>query len=415
MGLSLYNKASAITNNVSNGGTLLGYGNSFIIKAFKHHQDDWLKPHERVNSIYGFTTDDSQISFGNSWDDNGAGLITSKFSNYLNSKAGQLAHGLVGGNFEPYIPTDEWTQQKLKSSSTIKFNLKFRSYYDSAQRGMTTSYFDILSFLYYHCSPNQETKFFGYILDRFVNLKNGASDLLDKLKAETWNYNGEDKETVNGKYNLKDNESFTQNALVYIRRALSLLMGRYDQLGYSRYNWCFKFQLKNKIWENINRDWIITSWTCTPSIQTVSNYKYMKSNNSCPIPLYVDFNISLETNEILSNLSTAKMFSPSLSDNERNENDISASKEKLTGLNGTYLKQYNVFKSAIEEYNEKKDNSSLDKVKKLWTDTTLSENILESNLNNTNHLLQIYEEFLEKKQSQDRVASFNQATKSKKK
>jgi hypothetical protein len=336
-------KDDTFTNKLES--TYLGIGNGFMIQLHKNRFYDlnfgpYWKPKEQ--GFTGIMLDNIALNFQTSWGDAGGAIIGKKIESIVNSKFVKMLAGQSGNGFQPFICADAWTQQKVSGEAQpVKVQLKFKAY--NQDRMGCTNYNDIIPFLIQICSPikSSTSKLGDDIAATLNNVAEGGSQVIgtvvnagkqfangfsnkrkgtetdDQMKTrqnafasaaaslvETANdvYNKTVSETGSGKNNANFTVLFSLGdvtnhvAAVNEERKKQNLPTITDihkikssNIDVSRMN-----EKAEKYHSSFAIDWIVESFNFKPSRQ-------FEMVNGLPKPLWIDFEVSLETRLSLSN------------------------------------------------------------------------------------------------------------------
>ena len=185
-----------------------------------------------------------------------------------------------GSVFNSNTATDKWTQIIPKDSSIISVAIKFRAYY-KANFLNTSSYMTIIPWLTFLTSPMMEFS----IINEIQNIT-GALSNAKSLGEEL----GQELNDV-----AEKNGQLSEKALYVINRIAETIK---DMSTNSRGTATFTLSYGDLIQAADDVDWIIKDWSFTPSVPCGPE------NN----PLWVDFQINMETNEKLSYTQLSKIF-----------------------------------------------------------------------------------------------------------
>lgn len=306
--------------------SLLGISNGFCISINKNRFWDINSPFWKLGPTFmefnGIMLENLSLNFQTSWSDAGGAVLGKKIESLVNSKFLSMLAGQSDNGFRPFICSDAWTQQKVSGESQpVKVQLKFKAY--NLNKMGCTNYNDILRFLIHICSPlksatgkNDPNVNLGtHIFNTLGDAAAGGSNLIgEAIGAATTFMNGDKSsvaaiaknlvETVDSSYNKilsstgngKNNANFT---------VLLTIGDLNDDNGTARkINSNSKFKSKyldtnhKETSADFKLDWIITNFTFHPSMQ----FEMVKeSGGTFPKPLWMDFEVSLETRLSLSN------------------------------------------------------------------------------------------------------------------
>lgn len=327
--------------------TYLGIGNGFMIQLHKNRFYDlnfgpYWKPKEQ--GFTGIMLDNIALNFQTSWGDAGGAIIGKKIESIVNSKFVKMLAGQSGNGFQPFICADAWTQQKVSGEAQpVKVQLKFKAY--NVDRMGCTNYNDIIPFLIQICSPikssttkynngqglgddiastlNNAAEGGAQVISTVVNAgKQFANGFSNKRKGSETDNDLKVKqnafasaaaslvETANDIYNktVSETGSGKNNANFTVLFSLGDITNKIDKQN-GEHNTTLKpiHKIKSssidvsrmnekaeKFHSSFAIDWIVESFNFKPSRQ-------FEMINGLPKPLWVDFEVSLETRLSLSN------------------------------------------------------------------------------------------------------------------
>ena len=191
-----------------------------------------------------------------------------------------------GSVFNTNAATDKWTQIVPKDSSSLSVAIKFRAYY-KANFLNTNSYMTIIPWLTFLTSPMMEFSMINEI-DNIVGALKNAKQASEEL--------GKELNSV-----AESNGQMTEKALKAIHTIAETIK---DMSTNSRGTATFTLSYGDLIQAADDVDWIIKDWSFTPSVPCG------QENN----PLWVDFQINMETNEKLSYTNLEKIFKKIIKD-----------------------------------------------------------------------------------------------------
>ena len=303
----------------------LGLTNGFYIGLnengfYVNNSEYWLCD---TQFFTGIMLENISIEFNTPWTDAGGAQIGKKIAGYANSKFIKMLAGQSEKGFQPFICSDAWTQQKVGGdASPLKISLKFRAFQENVY-GMST-YDDIIKFLICICSPMKSASYTGkptknendIFTDQYgtegigtqaknniVNAANGAVEIIGEVKTAGKTFNDLMK-----KQESTDRNTFSKAMAAVADTAQNTYTNIINRAGDGRNNANFTVNFRlgkpNTIASKINYremnkisiDWIITSFNFKPSMQ----FSFSDVLNK-PNPLWVDFDLSLETRLALSN------------------------------------------------------------------------------------------------------------------
>lgn len=336
LSLNVHNKANLNAIDSS----YLGMNNGFIVylcnnSFWLNHKAQWRIP---TTSFTGIMLENLSIDFNIPWGDAAGAVIGEKVEKAINNKLFSILAGQSDKGYQPFIASDAWTQMKVKGESEpIKISLKFKAY--NVDRLQCTNYNDIIRFLIhitspiYSAGPNGDTNpgVFGQVTDRLTNSIYGIKNLGGVAKGGLSNAFAAGKDFIKAIGNDSINDALVAGAkIVDTADAIYKTIIQNGSSGKNNGNFTVNFSigdiskndiknpntnevinpdakinrryietnqmLSNGSVENrhINIDWIVKSFTFTPS-------KQFEMINGLPKPLWMNFDLSLETRLSLSN------------------------------------------------------------------------------------------------------------------
>lgn len=223
----------------------------------------------RIMEIHGIADDAIELGYSTGWGESPGAKAVATIKEFTRSDAFKM---FSGGVFNSNAATDKWTQILPKDGANISVGIKFRAYF-KANFTNTNSYMTIIPWLTFLTSPMTEFSLQTEI-DNIVNALSNAKEQGNQLGREL-------NEVANS------NGTMTEKATT----ALHKIYENIEALTtYSRGTAVFTLKFGDLIKKADAVDWIIKDWSFTPSTQCGPD------NN----PLWVDFQINMETNEKLS-------------------------------------------------------------------------------------------------------------------
>jgi len=315
MGLSIIKTTNYNYNSMDK--TYLGIGNGFKIEIY--HNDFYTTnkkywPTSNVEQFKAVNNENLSLSFSTEWEDAGGAKLGKKVTSFINGKLVKAFAGQSNEGYQPMILTDAWTQQKMKGAQPLSLELSFKAYSNNSVAG--TNYRDILKFLTCICSPIKP-----------IILGDDTLGVVKRAAEGVINTGGEIMTAIRDvgssvSQSRENNDSYVDtvaHGVVGVVNATDKLHKGVTQkavLGRNNGNFTVVISFGNnsgtKIFNDESHnnftveggeskstgkvDWIIKSFSCTPSVQFEWDNK-----NKLPIPLWCDFKISLETRCSLSN------------------------------------------------------------------------------------------------------------------
>lgn len=232
---------------------------------------------QRIMEIKGIADDAIELGYSTEWGESPGAKAVASIKEFTRTEAFKMFSGTV---FNTNAATDKWTQIVPKDSSSLSVAIKFRAYY-KANFLNTNSYMTIIPWLTFLTSPMMEFSLTNEV-DNIVGALKNAKQASEELGQEL---NGVAES--NGQLTVK-----AKTALDKIVKTLEKLSTN------SRGTATFTLDFGDMISADNDVDWIIKDWSFTPSVPCGPE------NN----PLWVDFQINMETNEKLSYTKLEKIF-----------------------------------------------------------------------------------------------------------
>lgn len=232
---------------------------------------------QRIMEIKGIADDAIELGYATEWGESPGAKAVASIKEFTRTEAFKMFSGSV---FNTNAATDKWTQIVPKDSSSLSVAIKFRAYY-KANFLNTNSYMTIIPWLTFLTSPMMEfslTNEIDNIVGALKNAKSAGEELGQELNSVA---------ESNGQLTVK-----AKTALTKIAETLKKLSTN------SRGSATFTLSYGDMISAHDDVDWIIKDWSFTPSIPCGPE------NN----PLWVDFQINMETNQKLSYTQLYKIF-----------------------------------------------------------------------------------------------------------
>ena len=232
---------------------------------------------QRIIEIKGIADDAIELGYSTEWGESPGAKVAASIKEFTRAEAFKMFSGTV---FNSNTATDKWTQIVPKDSSIISVAIKFRAYY-KANFLNTSSYMTIIPWLTFLTSPMMEFSMINEV-DNIVGALKNAKQAGEELGQE-----------LNGV--AESNGQLTDKA----SKALDKIVKTLTKMSTnSRGTATFTLDFGDMISADDDVDWIIKDWSFTPSVPCGPE------NN----PLWVDFQINMETNEKLSYTKLSKIF-----------------------------------------------------------------------------------------------------------
>lgn len=263
----------------------------------KRHMDDYLKD---KNIITGIIEELPEISYSTSWGDSPAAVVNDKIKKFTQNKWIKM-FAYQDENYNPPLLTDGWTQQFPKAAEPLSVSLKFRAYPIEGYYN-TTHFQDIIRALVFVSTPQkfELSDTMKYMTNAGNQAKKKGSDLADVV-------NDINKALSNGEIDFKgiasalakrDNSLISDkggsNTIKFVEsfQKLANFIDSVGDMSGDNVGGCplIKLKITDLIYPTSAVKWILKSWSFKPSLQVTFD------NN----PIYVDFNVTLQTQYILS-------------------------------------------------------------------------------------------------------------------
>lgn len=232
---------------------------------------------QRIIEIKGIADDAIELGYSTEWGESPGAKAVASIKEFTRTEAFKMFSGSV---FNSNAATDKWTQIIPKDSSIISVAIKFRAYY-KANFLNTNSYMTIIPWLTFLTSPMMEFSMINEV-DNIVGALKNAKQAAEELGQE-----------LNGV--AESNGQLTDKAITTLKKIDETLTKLSTN---SRGTATFTLSYGDLIQAADDVDWIIKDWSFTPSVPCGPE------NN----PLWVDFQINMETNEKLSYTNLEKIF-----------------------------------------------------------------------------------------------------------
>lgn len=232
---------------------------------------------QRIREIKGIADDAIELGYATEWGESPGAKAVASIKEFTRTEAFKMFSGTV---FNTNAATDKWTQIVPKDSSSLSVAIKFRAYY-KANFLNTNSYMTIIPWLTFLTSPMMEFSLTNEV-DNIVGALKNAKQAAEELGQE-----------LNGV--AESNGQLTVKAISVLKKIDETLTKLSTN---SRGTATFTLSYGDLIQAADAVDWIIKDWSFTPSVPCGPE------NN----PLWVDFQINMETNEKLSYTQLSKIF-----------------------------------------------------------------------------------------------------------
>lgn len=249
-----------------------------------------------VKEIHGIVDQLPEISYSTEWDLSPVSTLTKKVEDFTSNN---LIRAIASNNknYRPPLFTDGWTQKMTKAGSPLTLDFTFRSY-PIKEMFNTTMYKDIIHFLIYLTTPQEYN---------FENSFDVTTTALNQAEQYGKDIGEASKELINA-FKQKDisitaiKDDFKNNGK--LKQKFDSLLKEIEKLGNmdgkdSDEPWSAvggaplcTLELGTMIKKSPKINWLIKSWSFKPAINTTLI-------DSVVNPIYVDFKVSMETQQIL--------------------------------------------------------------------------------------------------------------------
>ena len=246
-------------------------------------------------TVQGIIDEIPEISYSTTWGDSPAAVLNEKIKKFTQHKWMKM-FAMQRGGYKPPLVTDGWTQQFPKSAEPLNISFKFRAYpIDNYYN--TSAFSDIIRLLIFVTTPQEFTLSKAVTSQlqaiyqaeakgkEFANIVNGLKTSLESENVSFKDFadaleNNPNANAATGANNLKEKKD---ELLKFIEN-----LGNMED---NNTGGCPLIQLgiNGLIKPSSTVKWLLKSWSFKPSLNTTYN------NN----PIYVDFNVSLQTQYIL--------------------------------------------------------------------------------------------------------------------
>lgn len=315
--IRLFNTIGKPNETINSSGGYLAKTNGFVLKL---HETEYTKQQDAAKQGWGdsiprgiasVSNDNIKFEVSTSWKNTPGATLAEKFTTFMNDDLTKIA---AGREYHSMIPTDEWTQKQVDEGSPISVSLNFRVYADERNikfLGNNGKNFeekeDLKNNVYLHiirllakstlpANGATPATAWGNIKNIGTNLGN-LNKNLDALKQLN-KKNDSSRKSMTADEVDKEMDKLKENDMGFIQRLLNAYIGTNMRQ--------FTFTLATRNFSSTTVDWIVKSWSVKPSTEFIMKVNNNKTKD--PIPLYCDFSLTLETNQILSNNTMMDMF-----------------------------------------------------------------------------------------------------------
>ena len=249
-----------------------------------------------VKEIHGIVDQLPEISYSTEWDLSPVSSLTKKVEDFTNNN---LIRAIASNNkdYRPPIFTDGWTQKMTKAGSPLSLDFTFRSY-PINEMFNTTMYKDIIHFLIYLTTPQEYN--FEASVDVTTTALNQAEESYGKNIGEA---SKELIEAAKGKSITELKDEFVNGGTVkdMFNNFLNEIKKLDDMSADVGGAPLCTLELGSMIKKSPKIKWLIKSWSFKPAINTTLI-------DSTVNPIYVDFKVAMETQQILTDADLNEIF-----------------------------------------------------------------------------------------------------------
>lgn len=248
-----------------------------------------------IKEIHGIVDQLPEISYSTEWDLSPVSTLTKKVEDFTSNN---LIRAIASNNknYRPPLFTDGWTQKMTKAGSPLSLDFTFRSY-PIKEMFNTTMYKDIIHFLIYLTTPRE------YNFESSVNVTSTALNLAEQYGKDIGEASKELIEATQGKSITELKDEFANGG--DIKDKFNNILKEIENLGNMGTDvggapLC-SLELGTMIKKSPKINWLIKSWSFKPAINTTLI-------DSTVNPIYVDFKVAMETQQILTDADLNEIF-----------------------------------------------------------------------------------------------------------
>lgn len=259
--------------------------------------DTMLRNGERMNKkvITGIVDQLPEIRYTTNWDISPISTVTKKISDFTENN---LIRAIASNNenYRPPLFTDGWTQKMTKSGSPLSIDFTFRSY--PIEIYNTTTYKEVLKFLIYITTPQeyQPTHSIRPIEDAWNQAKIAGNKIGQQTEVLINEFKKENIDVKEIATALLDKNSSLRKKFDDWLKTVEFFSSMNNDVGGAPL--CY-LRLGDMIKQSEGIYWMIKSWSFKPAVNT--NIEIADANKYIVNPIYVDFKVSLETQQIFTN------------------------------------------------------------------------------------------------------------------
>lgn len=255
-------------------------------------------------TVKGIIDEIPEISYSTTWGDSPAAVLNEKIKKFTQHKWMKM-FAVQRGGYKPPLVTDGWTQQFPKSAEPLNISFKFRAYpIDNYYN--TSAFSDIIRLLIFVTTPQEFTLskavtsqaqaiYQAYDKgEKFAGIVKGLKNSLDNENISYKDFadaleNNTNANAAAGANNLKEKKD---KLFEFIEDLGNM---KDDDTGGCP---LIQLDINGLIKPSSKVKWLLKSWSFKPSLNTTYN------NN----PIYVDFNVSLQTQYILTDANLTEIL-----------------------------------------------------------------------------------------------------------
>ncbi len=259
-------------------------------------------PNDLLNKTFSVVLSEPiEIQVETDWTESGGAEIAKKVNQIFNPKA---IRALAGNNANAHAPNDEWTQKTTEMGKPLNAKLKFRIYdktYTKTKNGQETNninqtYSEMIRFLTLVCAPRIKYSLTTNAIDPLIGAAKSSKEFFKKLRnASSKNAVDEDSDEFKSKPTAEQDKEKSNSVLNSIVAGINAVKNDIEStlVSETRYNYTIGLESNILLSEKSDKlilkpDWYIKSFNWLPSTE-------MLIKNDKPFPLWVDFDIDLET------------------------------------------------------------------------------------------------------------------------
>ena len=260
-------------------------------------------PNDLLNKTFSVVLSEPiELQIETDWTESGGAEIAKKVNQIFNPKA---IRALAGNNANAHAPNDEWTQKTTEMGEPLNAKLKFRIYDRTYTKNspetnnINQTYSEMINFLTLVCAPRIKYSLTENVIQPLVGAARNSKEFFAKLKnASSKNTINEDSDEFKSKPPMEQEKEKSNSIMNSIVSGINAVKNTLEDqlLTKTRYNYTIGLESNILLSEKTKDDallcpdWYIKSFNWLPSTEML-----MKNNNPFPFPLWVDFDIDLET------------------------------------------------------------------------------------------------------------------------